>query len=125
ALRLGHGTQGVEQLRHVRAVIGRFSRIARRTHPGLAAERVDAEAGVVRDRGQSARARSMARFRERVLDEGRTLLGRRLDAELVLWHELYIEPRIAQQRAKLGELAAIARREDPAPSGAHFARISA
>ena len=84
-------------------------------HARLAAQRVDADAGVVRERRQARRAARVPRLGQGVLEKGEVrLLGIR-DAELALGNDLDLKGR--QQRADLGKLAGIAARHNELPHG--------
>src|SRR5690606_36439713 len=89
--------------------------VVRRVHARQAAESLDAQAGVVGQRGQAALARRVARLGERILDEGAVRLGRLGNAELGLAHEFHAQRR--EQRLQLGQLARVVGREDQLHAG--------
>jgi len=60
---------------------GRIAGIARRMHAGLAAQREGAETGIVCQRRQACALGDVARFRQRILDEGEVRLLRVRDAQ--------------------------------------------
>ena len=78
-------------------------------HAGLAAERIDAKAGIVRERRQLRRPARMARLGKGVLDERVVRLVGFGDAERRLRHEL---ERRRQDGLQLPQLAGIGGGED-------------
>src|SRR5688572_32722704 len=79
-------------------------------HAWLAAERLDAQPRVVRERGQARGAARVPRLGERVLEEGLMRRLRLADAELQLRHELDRQRR--KQCLDLADLSGVARGEN-------------
>src|SRR5471030_477250 len=89
---------------------GCVTSIARRVHAGLAAKRDRTQSGIIRQRGHTCALGHMARFRQRVLDEGEVRLLRVRDAQFGLSQDL------ATQRTEYGpdfaQLAGVATGDD-------------
>src|SRR6185295_4034472 len=79
-------------------------------HAGRAAQRVDAQAGIVGERWQAGGAARVARLGERVLEEGVVRFVCLRNAELGLGKNLKLKRR--QQFADLADLSRISRRKD-------------
>src|SRR5262249_27375104 len=90
----------------------RLSGVARRLHAGRAVERFDADAGVVRQRGQLREPARVPCLRQRVLDEACMWLVRLRDPELRLRD--HFDAQWREQAAKLAQLSGIARGENEA-----------
>ncbi len=83
--------QQAQELGHVGGVVCVVAGKARRPDAGRTAERIDHQAGVVRDGGQAGGARGVPRFRQGVLDERHGRLRRSIDAELRLGADAHRE----------------------------------
>ena len=94
-----------QQFGDVRRAVAVRAGVARRNKPGRAAERIDADAGIVAKRRQSGYARRVARLQHRILDECRAGFLGIVDAEFGLRDEL--DAGVGQHVAHFGELAAL------------------
>ena len=108
---IDHSGKRGDQLGVVARIRFRLAGVARALHTGRAVQRLDADAGIIRERRQLGQRACMARLRERVLDERRMGLIGLGNAELALRNDVDAERR--EQPGKLAELAGIAGGEDP------------
>src|SRR5450830_619529 len=112
----------VEQQAQVRGVVAVTAGPVRREDAGGAAEHVDAQAGVIRDRGQAGERRQAARLDQRVLRDGHAVLTRLRRADVARPDDVRrVEPGdpAVEDRAQLAELVRVVRREDQPGGHAH------
>ncbi len=96
----------------LRASDAGLAREARRLHAGRAVQRVDADARIVGERGQTGQAARVPRLGKRVFDKRMVRLGGFRDAELGLSDHFDSQRR--QQTPEFPQLARVAGREHEA-----------
>jgi len=115
--------QRLDQQRIVALVGTRLACVSRRPDSRGTAQRLGADAGVVRERRKARRARGVARLGEGILDERGERLVRIRNGELALGHGLDADG--LEQGGELPELAAIGTRENQTAHAAYRGVFSA
>src|SRR5581483_382175 len=105
-----HAAQRFQKFFDIRAIGRVFPRVACRVHARRAVERIDLEAGVIRNGGIAGVLRGMTRLKDGVLHERQTGLLGSGNAEVRLGR--YRETELREHLVYLANLARIAARED-------------